>query len=261
LAPVPAAAAALGDHPAGQHPPILRARRQETARSRQRQPPRTRSPRPPGAPIEPEGSRHRESDGPRLHRPAEDAADGSDAVSARHERPSRRLPLERVHGLPRALRERSEPGAFGADREVRQSRLERFARSDDPEERAGPPDRAQADEGDPVLPVRRLPHAPRNERGEHVLRHDLVGQRDGRRALLREGSEAPLAERARRQGDGEPERGGAPRQVVRRRSPTSTATAGSSATSTSRTARATCSTSAERSSAGTIPSASRRPCT
>ena len=49
----------------------------------------------------------------------------SDAEFPRHERSSGRLSLQRLHGLPRGLCQRSLAGAFRAVRDVRQSRHRR----------------------------------------------------------------------------------------------------------------------------------------
>ena len=57
-----------------------------------------------------------------LHRAAEDAAARPDAELHRLERRRRRLSLERLHGLPRGLRQRSIAGALGLVCEGRPSR-------------------------------------------------------------------------------------------------------------------------------------------
>ncbi len=58
----------------------------------------------------------------------------SAALASRHKRPARRLSRQRLHCLPRCLRQRSLPGALGAVREVRTSGRKRFFRSHDSEE-------------------------------------------------------------------------------------------------------------------------------
>ncbi len=95
------------------------------------------------AATQPARPRHGESHGPGLLRPAEDASARPDPPHARHERSPRRLPLERLHRLPRRLRERSRPGALRPVGPVRQPRPDGDGRPDDPEGRARPPDPAQ----------------------------------------------------------------------------------------------------------------------
>ena len=80
---------------------------------------------------------------PGARQPEQDAPVRPDAQLPRHQRPPRRLPLQRLHGLPRRLRQRPLAGPLRAVREVRQPRhWPRQPGPDDPEGRAGPPDRA-----------------------------------------------------------------------------------------------------------------------
>ncbi len=101
---------------------------------------------PPGKPAnrpQPPRPRHPEPHRSGLHRPAEDAPARPDAVPPRHQRPPRRLPLQRLHRLPRrstpTTARRSTRRPYAA---VRQPRPDGVGRPDDPEGRAGPSDRA-----------------------------------------------------------------------------------------------------------------------
>ena len=67
-----------------------------------------------------------------LSRPAEDAPARSAAFVSRHERSAGRLSRQRLHGVPRGLRQRSLARAFRPVRALRQSGRERVDRSDDP---------------------------------------------------------------------------------------------------------------------------------
>ena len=66
---------------------------------------------------------HREPHRPGLRQPAEDPALRPDAQLPRHQRPSRRLSLQRLHRLPRDLCQRPLAGQLRALRQVRQPGL------------------------------------------------------------------------------------------------------------------------------------------
>ena len=94
-------------------------------------PTREEEPGRPGRQAERSRLRHAAAHRSRVPRPAENAAARSAAVVPRHERSARRLPRQRLHGLPRRLRQRPLAGALGAVCAVRQRRADADRRSDD----------------------------------------------------------------------------------------------------------------------------------
>ena len=102
---VPGAALPLGSVAAGQRAPHLRA----TADAEPLEHRHSRSGGGAGTArrtLQQPRLRHAEPHRPGVHRPAEDAPVRPDAELLRHQRSAGRLPLERLHGLPRRLRER-----------------------------------------------------------------------------------------------------------------------------------------------------------
>ena len=114
----------------------------------------------------------------------------------RHQRPSRRLPLERLHRLPRRLRERPRSGALRSlgRRSATTGRRPRQG-PDDPEGTSPAiPIEHSFTRADPDQPVHVLPHAPAELVREHLPRLQDVGLRDRRPgAVARRSSATPTA--------------------------------------------------------------------
>ena len=94
-----------------------------------------------------------------------------------------RLPLQRLHRLPRRLRQR--PLARPTPARTPRSATAGVTQTVDPtipQGRARPSAQARLHALDPVEPVHDLPHAPGHEHGHHLPRLHVVGQRDRRPA-------------------------------------------------------------------------------
>ena len=205
---------------------------------------------------------HREPHRPGLHRPAEDAAARPDAELPGHQRPPRRLPLQRLHRLPRRLRQRPLAGPLRPVRQVRQPRHWPAATADPtiPKDEPGHPIEHRFTTAIPTSQCIVCHIHP----GTNVM-NSYLGymwwdeETDGelmypaRAARTRRPRSTPQSqmtnpdEAAARGLLGRPGVPGARRRAEpaspgTRSSPTSTATAGCSAPSSRRTARATCST-------------------
>ena len=137
-------------------------------------------------------ARHREPHRPGLRQPEQDAAVRPDAQLPRHQRPPRRLPLQRLHRLPRRLRQRPLAGPLRAVRQVRQPRA-RASNPDPtiPKNEPGHPIEHRFTNGDPDQPVHGLPHPPRHDRHEQLPRLHVVGRGDRRRADVPDEAEEP----------------------------------------------------------------------
>ncbi len=194
-AALPAALPALGGRPARQPLPRLRARRTAAARGRPARRGR-------GGRQARQGPFAARGGHPQPHRPhhprrAEDAAGRPPALAPRHQRPPRRLPLQRLHRLPRGLRERPRPAALGPGGRLRQPRLHAERRPHDSPRPVGPSPPSPVHDQHPVQPVHDLPHAPGDEHGGHLLRLHLVGQRGRRRPHVPEGAAAASRPRSK----------------------------------------------------------------
>ena len=111
--------------------------------------------------------RHGEPHRPRLHRPAEDAAPRPDAQLPGHQRPPRRLSLQRLHRLPRRLRQRPLAGPLRARTpSTATAALQPRATRDPtiPKDEPGHPIEHRFTQRHPDQPVHRLPHPSRHER-------------------------------------------------------------------------------------------------
>ena len=201
-AAVPGAAAALERHPGARSAARVREGRQgrplRRVRGRQPEPRSVRRPaRPRRRQVRHPRARHRPAHQRRGAEPAQEPPERPGAVLPRHQRPPRRLPLERLHRLPRGVRERPRAHELGPVREVRQHGLLRGQGSDDPARRARPPDPAPPDARHPDQPVHDLPHAPAERVREPVPRLPVVGLRDRRRPDVAEGAALPDVARSR----------------------------------------------------------------
>ena len=156
---------------------------------------------------------HREPHRPGLRQPAEDAPARPDAQLPRHQRPSRRLPLQRLHRLPRHLRQRPLAGPLRPLR--RRSATAALSRNPDPtipKDEPGHPIEHKFTAGDPDQPVHRLPRPPRHQRHEQLPRLHVVGRGDRRRADVPAASRSTRPPRnSSRSHDVQPRRGRRPR--------------------------------------------------
>ena len=214
-------AAGVGDDPAGRRLPRLRARRPH---HRHRSSRRSACPTAPGAAAAagragPPGHQavqprpgHRQP-----HRGAgdqhhQDAAQRSAPVVPRHQRPAGRLPLLRLHRLPRRLRQRPRPARTRASTRSSATRASRSHDGPDDPARTSPghPHPARVHPRDPDQPVHDLPHAPAQHVREHLPRLHHVGLRV-RRAAHVAGEAAATRPRDRGARDPRPQPGRARR--------------------------------------------------
>ena len=176
---VPRSAPALGGLGAGQRAARVRAGRPQEGRSRQ---PQSRGEDgPAGRHAERPRVRHEPAYRSGVPRPPEDAPAGSAALVSRDERSARRLPRQRVHGVPRGLRQRPIARARRPVRAVRQPRSDGHRGSHHLQVGEWSSDSPPVHAVDSLEPVHDLPHASRHEHGHDLLRLHMVGQRDRRR--------------------------------------------------------------------------------
>ena len=187
------AARALGNFAARQRPARLRARRRKEGRDRQSES-RGRI-RPAGRQAQRSRFRHRAAHRSRFPRPAKNAPPRSPPLPAGHQRRARRLSRQRLHRLPRRLRQRPLARSFRPVRHLRKHGPNRHLRSHDPENRIGPSDSPLLHASDSFKPVHGLPCPSRHEHGNDLLRLHLVGQRSGRRVHV--SAEAEKSDRGR----------------------------------------------------------------
>ncbi len=129
-------------------------------------------------------ARHRLPPGRRIPERGEDEAQRPDDGFPGDVRQPRRLPQQRLHVVPRAVRQRSRSAALGLHRILRQSRLLGHRRPDDPQGRAGAPHSPLAHAGHSVESVHDVPLPPGERRAGQLLRVHVVGLRNRRRARL-----------------------------------------------------------------------------
>ncbi len=138
--------------------------------------------RPPRGPTQQSGPGDRHPNRSGLHRPAEDTSPRPDPQLLRNQRPPRRLSIERLLGVSRHVRQRPVAGPLRIVCSVRQRGDQLQPRPDHPQERAGPPNRAQVHHRPADQPVHHLPHPPRHHRHEQLPWFHVVGRGDRRRA-------------------------------------------------------------------------------
>ena len=136
-----------------------------------------------------ECARARDAQPHRSHVPQypEDEAVRSDAIVPGHERSSRRLPLERMLGLSRHVRERPLSGTLGPFAQY--GHLGRSATADPtiPKNESGHPIKHTFTQCHPEQPVRCLSQPPWHDADDQLSRVHLVGPRDRRRANVSQG--------------------------------------------------------------------------